>query len=184
MIWYNVSAAVSIAAVASLASHSEAFAVSSRRMIPVPPRPSFRIASAISSSSAVDCFHAKGGSACSSCGLRGTMLNSSRRTARGSLSVRADRKDTLRCGLSTCDGDGDESDSGYSWTGRRCRNSRGGFSHDAHRKSLRVRRQVKSRWVSAVGSEPGGGGEESNALLLRMEFTDVEVEDLRNWMRR
>lgn len=29
-----------------------------------------------------------------------------------------------------------------------------------------------------------GGGEESNALLLRMDFEHAEVEELREWIRR
>ena len=40
-----------------------------------------------------------------------------------------------------------------------------------------------ARW-GAASSDTGGGGEESNALLLRMDFEDADVEGLRNWIRR
>lgn len=36
--------------------------------------------------------------------------------------------------------------------------------------------------LSATGD--GGGGEESNALLLRMDFEHAEVQELREWIRR
>eukprot|EP00904_Undaria_pinnatifida_P002807 jgi/Undpi1/12527/HiC_scaffold_6.g02196.m1 len=40
-----------------------------------------------------------------------------------------------------------------------------------------------ARW-GAASSDTGGGEEESNALLLRMDFEDADVEGLRNWIRR
>lgn len=56
----------------------------------------------------------------------------------------------------------------------------GGTRTSKHRRS----ESSLARRGMALSAEPGGGGEESNALLLRMDFEGADVEGLRTWIRR
>lgn len=49
---------------------------------------------------------------------------------------------------------------------------------------VRLAEGGESAHEGVLGGAARGGGEESNALLLRVDFEDAEVEELRQWIQR
>lgn len=49
---------------------------------------------------------------------------------------------------------------------------------------VRLAEGGESAQERVLGGAARGGGEESNALLLRVDFEDAEIEELRQWIRR